>query len=67
MTLTYDQAIEKYCEAVGENFLQPNRNISRMDKTGRWIFYNINGFLAYVTPTGKVLDARFQPVGELAN
>ncbi len=64
---TFDDAVERYLDAVGEGAMQPRRKLSRMDKTGRWILYNVRGFLAYVTPTGKVLDARFQPVGELAN
>jgi hypothetical protein len=60
---TFDDAVGRYLEVVGEGATQPNRNMSRMDKTGRWILYNVTGFLAYVTPDGRVLDARFQSVG----
>ena len=64
---SFDDAVGRYFEVLGEGAFQPSRGSSRMDKTGRWILYNVRGFLAYVTPTGKVLDARFQPLGELAN
>lgn len=68
--MTFEDAVEHYTKACEEAFghtlgLQmPRKSGSDQDKSGRWILRNTKGFLAYVTNTGKVLDAKFQPIGE---
>lgn len=70
MKTTYEDAVEAYFvsneTANGHTYglSQPRESDSEMDATGRWILRNTNGFLAYVTSTGKVLDQHFQQIGE---
>ena len=62
--MNFEQAVKSYTEQAGIGngvVLQPNRKLSEV-KCGRWIMRNTNGFLAYVTSTGKVLDSRFQQI-----
>ena len=64
--LTLECATELYLAALDVNqaALQPSKQKSGQDKGGRWVLRNINGFLAYVTTHGKVLNRSFQPIGE---
>ena len=70
MKMTYEEAVQAYVDANKKvhghthGLSQPREIASEMDSTGRWILRNINGFLAYVTSTGKVLDQHFQTIGE---
>jgi hypothetical protein len=64
--MNFDQAVEIYSAAFNTEALTPNRNQSSLDHSGRWTLRNVTGFLAYVTSTGKVLDQRFQSIGEQA-
>ena len=70
MKMTYNEAVQAYFDAHEKanghthGLSQPREIASEMDSTGRWILRNINGFLAYVTSTGKVLDQHFQTIGE---
>jgi|688.fasta_scaffold544850_2 hypothetical protein len=64
--MSFDQAVEIYSAAFGTEALTPNRNQSSLDHSRRWTLRNVNGFLAYVTNTGKVLDQHFQSIGEQA-
>lgn len=56
--LTYDEALVAYFEAIPDA-LQPSCGGSYQDDRGRWTLRNVNGFLAYVTTRGVVLDQRF--------
>ncbi len=65
--MTFDQACEAFTNALKEaphNYVptQPSRQLSSQDANGRWVLRNVNGFLAYVTTTGKVLDQQFQEI-----
>ena len=68
--MTFDQAVEHYQKAAEAEFAgngviqQPSTKHSKMGSSGRWILRNTNGFLAYVTSSGKVLDSKFQQIGE---
>lgn len=70
MSISFEQAVERYVEAVEAategvgQVLLPRGSESSLDTSGRWSLRNVNGFLAYVTSTGKVLDSKFQPIGE---
>ena len=62
--MEYEQAATiytKHASAQQIAALQPNRKLSEA-KGGRWIMRNTNGFLAYVTSSGKVLNSRFQEI-----
>lgn len=67
MKMTYEEAVQAYtnaCEQAHghtEGLCRPNEMESDQDANGRWILRSINGFLAYVTQDGKVLDHKFQP------
>ena len=63
--MNYDTALNAYMtiDAWPGQLLQPNKNLSNQDKSGRWILRNANGFLGYVTTTGKVLNRRFEQIG----
>ncbi len=66
--MTYDNALNAYA-TIGTAWgalPQPNKNLSNQDKNGRWILRNINGFLVYITQSGKVLDQKFKQIGDLA-
>lgn len=71
MTMTYTEAVKAYfdaCQAANghtDGLSAPRELQSEMDRTGRWILRNTNGFLAYVTTTGQVLNQRFQPMWEM--
>lgn len=61
--MTFDQACEAYTSAIQNGTpLQPSTAHSSQDANGRWVLRNVNGFLAYVTTTGKVLDQQFQEI-----
>lgn len=68
MGLTFEEASEKYADAVealhGGATAQPSQGLSEVDQQGRWSLRNLNGFLAFVTQGGRVLDGRLQPIGE---
>ena len=70
MKMTYEEAVQAYFDAHEKvhghthGLYQPREIDSEMETTGRWILRNVNGFLAYVTSTGKVLDQHFQTIGE---
>ena len=51
--MNYDTALNAYMtiDAWPGQLLQPNKNLSNQDKSGRWILRNANGFLGYVTTT----------------
>ena len=69
--MTFDQAVDHYQKAAeaelagGNGVIQlPSTKNSKIGGSGRWILRNTNGFLAYVTSSGKVLDSKFQQIGE---
>lgn len=66
--MNYDIALNAYMtiDAWPNQLLQPNKKLSNQDKSGRWILRNTDGFLAYVTTSGKVLNRRFEQIGGAA-
>lgn len=60
--MNYENALIAYTAAHGEGVLTPSTKLSTQSKGGRWLLRNVNGFLAYVTSTGIVLDHKFQKV-----
>ena len=62
--LTYDEALAAYFEAIPDA-MQPSYGGSYQDDRGRWTLRNVNGFLAYVTTRGVVLDQRFGRIGSV--
>ena len=64
--MNFTQASEKYVAAVESKndgqVIQPSESASKMGKSGRWVLRNTNGFLAYVTSTGKDLDGKYHMV-----
>lgn len=60
--MNYENAVAAYAAAYGDGVLMPSVTLSWQSKGGRWLLRNVNGFLAYVTSTGLVLDRKFQRV-----
>lgn len=67
--MKYEEAIEIYSTAVdtGEgSALQPIEALSEFSH-GRWVLKNDDGFLAYVTVAGKVLDHQLHEIGPVSD
>ena len=68
MKLSFEDALNFYLKANLDAYghldgvSAPKELMSDVDSQGRWILRNINGFLAYVTATGQVLNHRFQKI-----
>lgn len=73
MKMVFEEAVKAYISANvlafghAHGVCCPLEADSDMDASGRWTLRNglrdkSNGFLAYVTPTGKVLNSRFKPL-----
>jgi len=69
MNMTFKEACEHYLQAIeaahghthGASI--PRESFSDFDRSKRWILRDINGLLAYVTKTGRVLNRRLQTIG----